>query len=349
MRPLRPLHFIGALECAVPRGMSQQESSPLLCDQEECVGSVGEDYSSAERQLSEYRRLHPMLTLEATDSKALRTLMERATGRVDIALPELPVVAKSYEDMYLRPARTENGERACVVGNKCLCKLIAQFRYGKDTDEGFVGTEFLLPEQRKEWQRGNGLPALHGKCLLCIRYFTNYCFLIAASDPEFLSTLQQGRLRIQTHCNVCYDETNANDVTDGTDGTDAVSTGMLQLEKGTLLLDGQPVPSHVNGKSNVDGYLPSAMLNVDQSFVNTRAGRETNLSELAWKPFVRFNSRNYKYTRDPDTGERRIVQVGIGYDTVMASNNTVSVAEVAETTLHLNEPPPCEEALRTAA
>jgi len=323
----------------------------LLREDNQCVGSVGEDYSTSEKQLNEYRRLHPMLTLEATNAEALKTLMERSSGRVDIALPELPVVSKSYEDMYLRPARTENGERSCIVGNKCLCKLVAQFRYSKDTDEGFIGTEFLLPAQRDQWQRGNGLPALHGKCLLCIRYFTNYCFLIAASDPDFLSAVQQGRLRLQTHCNVCKEIGLANHLLepDQPDQPDLHGNSVVTLQDGTLYIDGQAIPSHVNGKSNVDGYLPSAMLNVDQAFVNTRPGRETTLSELAWKPFVRFNSRNYKYVRDPDTGERRILQVGIGYDTVMASNNEVSVAEVAETTMHLNDQPPCVKATRAAA
>ena len=327
----------------------------LLREEHECVGSVGEDYSPSEKQLNEYRRLHPMLTLEATSADALKTLMERSSGRVDIALPELPVVSKSYEDMYLRPARTENGERSCIVGKKCLCKLIAQFRYGRDTEEGFVGTEFLLPAQRDEWQRGNGLPALHGKCLLCIRYFTNYCFLIAASDPDFLNAAQHGRLRLQTHCNVCKDDGLAKQLLNDHEPANPAANPaanedvVVELKEGTLYVDGQAIPSHVNGKSNVDGYLPSAMLNVDQAFVNTRPGRETTLSELAWKPFVRFNSRNYKYMRDPDTGERRILQVGIGYDTVMASNNAVSVAEVAETTAHLNGRPPCVEATRMAA
>ena len=52
------------------------------------------------------------------------------------------------------------------------------------------------------------------------------------------------------------------------------------------------------------------MLFVDEEFANLRAGRESGLSKLLWKPCVRFCSTHYQYIRDRDGP--RIVQVGIG-------------------------------------
>lgn len=298
------------------------KTRPLLTEGHD--SNVGEDYSTGEQLLNSYARLHPMLNYEATSSQALSALTNKASGRVMTTLPELPIVSASYEASFLRPARVGNGERSCVLGDACLCKFIARVRYGPDSDEGFVGTEFMLPSQRDKWQSGQGLPAIHGKCLVCIRYFTTYTYMLAASDPQFMEALRAGRLRVQTHANASI---------------------TLDEESGHLLSEGQPTPGHVNAVGTVDGYLPSALLSVDPKFVDRRAGRETQLSELVWKPFVRFQSTHYRYSRDPDTAEKRMVQVGITCDAFVGGSASVSDGDLA----HLNGQPPYVSTARTAA
>ena len=277
--------------------------------------SVGEKYMDGEACLNKYARLHPMINYEATNSDALAALTSKASGRVMTSLPELPLVSKSYEDTFLRPARLGNGERSCVLGDQCLCNFIALLRHGPNNKKGFVGVEFMLPEQRDKWQSGEGLPAIHGKCLVCIRYFTTYVYMLAASDPTYMESLRAGRLRLQTHANMSlsYDE-----------------------KSGHLLCGDQPTPGHVNAVSTVDGYLPSALLSVDPKFADRRAGRETQLSELVWKPFVRFQSTHYRYITDHDTDEKRMVQVGIGCDAFVGGSASTLDSDSA----HLNEPPP---------
>ena len=59
-----------------------------------------------------------------------------------------------------------------------------------------------------------------------------------------------------------------------------------------------------------DGYVPEAMLFVDEGFANTRAAREHRLGGLLWKPVVRFCSKHYRYQLGRDGPY--MVQVGIG-------------------------------------
>ena len=69
------------------------------------------------------------------------------------------------------PPNQRIGERQCVGGDRCLCSHMAQCKHGDDTDLAFIGTEFLLPEERATFLAGNGLPARRKKCLICTRYF----------------------------------------------------------------------------------------------------------------------------------------------------------------------------------
>lgn len=91
--------------------------------------------------------------------------------KANIQCEPLPEVPKSHDDLLLRPPCEEIGERPCINGEKCLARFIAQVRYGRETDLAFTCTEFLLPDQRRTFLDGRGLPARHGKCLLCMRYF----------------------------------------------------------------------------------------------------------------------------------------------------------------------------------
>ena len=53
-----------------------------------------------------------------------------------------------------------------------------------------------------------------------------------------------------------------------------------------------------NSFNTPDGYRPSAALNVDEGFCNSRAGRETELKHLFFRPIVRFLSTDYKFCLD---------------------------------------------------
>ena len=73
---------------------------------------------------------------------------------------------------FRRPPDINMGERACCLGERCICVWMARWRYGDDTDLAFVGTEFLLPSQRAAFERdgASALPPTPGKCLVCSRY-----------------------------------------------------------------------------------------------------------------------------------------------------------------------------------
>lgn len=251
--------------------------------------SIGEGYSNEEKLLNQYRKLHPCLGIEALTTADLQLLCEPCVPRATVTVADLPIVSKSYEDTFLRPARAENGERSCVFGKRCLCEFIARLRYGPDNNKGFVGVEFLLPSQLETWRQGGGLPERHGKCLVCLRYFTTYLFIRSRSEPLFCRLLQTGGLRAQTH----------------------VNASISLDEIGSVMVGGQRLPSHCNAVAMHDGYHPNAMLNADDAYASTTAMRETSLGALMWKPFVRFNSSTFQYRRDEFANERILVQVGV--------------------------------------
>lgn len=87
-------------------------------------------------------------------------------------------MSKSHDDLFLSRPNKSIGERECVCGSKCLAMFIARMRYGPENGKGFVCKEFLLPQQYKAFLEGNGCPAQRQKCLLCMRYFLNYVYIL---------------------------------------------------------------------------------------------------------------------------------------------------------------------------
>lgn len=83
-------------------------------------------------------------------------------------------------------------------------------------------------------------------------------------------------------------------------------------EEAALQDAAKTIPTHASSISTTDGYLPSAMLYVDEDFVQNRCAREDKIATLTFRPQVRFCSSHYKYVKDADG--LRIVQVGIGVD-----------------------------------
>ena len=273
----------------VPASPPTFQSTSLVSEK----SGIGADeaYSKDEEQLNNFLKLHPMLSLEATSQRTLQmlaTMFEKAS----IQSVDLPIVTKRHDDLFLAPANENIGERPCVNGERCLANFIAKMRYGVNTDKAFTCKEFLLPTQYQEFRDGHGLPQRKGKCLLCCRYFTNYVYLLARSDPAF--KVGQSPLGMQVFCNpVTHVPARPGDEAD-------MQEAASQL------------PTHVCSVSATDGYRPEATLFVDEDWMALRSAREGNLKQLLFKPVVRFCSTHYQYVKDSDG--LRIVQVGIGAD-----------------------------------
>ena len=281
---------------SAPTGAPRPDAPPNL-DQSSIIGSaetVGPDesYGNDEKQLNEFMRLHPMLSLEATSAKTL-TMLSTLFQKASIRTAPLPVIPKSHDDLFLKPAKKQIGERDCICGDRCLARFVAQIRYGKDTNMAFTNKEFLLPEAYANFLNGRGLPAQRSKCLLCSRYFCNYIYLLARTDPSF--KIENTPLGVQVFSNACVDP------------PQPMKEEAQHLEKTQ-----KELPTHASLIACKDGYKADAMLFVDEDFVNMRSAREGKLGNLLWHPVVRFCSRDYQYVMTSDGPA--ITQVGIGAD-----------------------------------
>jgi len=247
-----------------------------------------EEYSRDEKMLNEFTKFHPMTSLESTSVKTMQ-LVAGMTEKAHVTIPELPSVPKTHDDKFLSPANHSIGERDCVCGPRCLAMFIARVRYGPDNTKGFVCKEFLLPDQYQDFLAGRGCPPQRQKCLLCSRYFLNYVYILARTDPSFKAV---PCLTLQTFSN-------------------PVGSGLPDHDE--IVRTATSTPTHSSLVSCREGYKPHAMLFVDEDFANQRVQRETSLGALSFRPVVRFCSTHYRYTEDAD-GKSRIVQVGIGCD-----------------------------------
>jgi len=87
---------------------------------------------------------------------------------------QLERVTKQYLQSFMRPPILDD-ERACVLGERCLClTLAATFPALAPVDgkgAGFIGREFLLPSQLNTYQSSsNGtLPRVRQMCVICDR------------------------------------------------------------------------------------------------------------------------------------------------------------------------------------
>lgn len=157
-------------------------------------------FTDDENALNGFVNLHPMLSGSLLGPEVLQCLGEITTRR-PIQLESLPIVGKSYEDSFLRPPVLEAGERPCINNADCLSVLIARLRHGVDTTLAFTCTEFLLPKQQARFLQGSGLPQQRNKCLICLRYYVTFIYLMARSDRSFrTNTSAYG---MQTHSNPC--------------------------------------------------------------------------------------------------------------------------------------------------
>lgn len=219
-------------------------------------------------------------------------------GRAEINIEEIPVVPKSHDDAFLRPARTWIGERECSCGEQCICMLMARIRHGPTTDLAFVGTEFLLPMERANFLATGSLPTRQRKCLVCTRYWQHYVYLRARTDPAF--RLDSTNASLQVFGNVVLGEQSSNAITDADE-----------------------MPLNASLVSSRDGYKPSALLFVDEGYADTnRLSREGRTAAYLWKPVVRFCAAHYEYVRRDDGPT--LVQIGIGSDVKVGSSLTMA-------------------------
>lgn len=249
--------------------------SSLLDDR--MVADRDELYSDNERALTEFLRLHPMLSLEATSTKTL-SCIAAMIGDTDLQVPEPELVSKTHDDQFLRRADKTIGERDCLLGDKCICKWISVFRFGEETDKAFVCKEWLLPSQLETFQNTGKLPPQQQKCLVCTRYFSSYIYHMARTCPTFKC---QSQIQLQLFANQVHECVPANDV--------------------------MPI---ANESGTVDGYRPDVLLYVDEAFSSTAASRE-GLAQLLFQPIVRFKSSDYDFVKDTD-GQWMLTQHKLG-------------------------------------
>ena len=257
-----------------PTARDASGQMPLL--QSQAGIDADEAYGSQEAALSQYLKLHPVLSLESTSCQTLQLVADLVES-TSIPTKELEVVPKSYDDEMLRPPNTAIGERACCFGNRCICVWLARWRYGDDTDMAFIGTEFLLPSERATFHKSGTLPATNGKCLVCSRYVHTYIYRCARADPTFQPS---AKIPLQAFGN---------------------ALGMAC---------GDDVPTHSSVANDSDGYRSEALLFVDETWADTAAARG-DMATLLWRPVVRFESTHYAYVRDP-SGKPRLVQRNVG-------------------------------------
>lgn len=269
----------------VPSSPPKKRGNALLSD---AAGiDFDESYSKDEKLLNEFIKRHPMLSMQATTSSTLQ-LVSDMVEKAHVKVPELEIVPKSHDDLFLAEPDASVGERPCVCGERCISNFVAKIRYGSQNEHGFVCKEFLLPSQHAAFMRGEGLPPVRQKCLLCARYWTNYIYILARSDANFKVSPS---LQVQTFTNVVADTP----------------------EHHEIMSAASEVPTHASKALCADGYKPDAMLFVDEGFASTTAQRSSQLAALSFRPVVRFCSTHYKYCKD-SSGKKRVVQVGVGVD-----------------------------------
>jgi len=262
------------------------------------VTDTDESYSENERALSNFLKLHPMLryacvglepcfipvnvssavvrSLDATNEKVLSTA-SNLLSEFDIPAQELEITNKRHDDLFLRRAEHGIAERDCALGERCICKWLSVFRHGENARQAFTCREFLLPSQHAAFLETGKLPKIQGKCLVCCRYFTHYVYNMARNSATFNPS---SAVHLQAFGSKI--------------GVPVGCTTFTACETGTD-----------------DGYLPSAMLFIDEAWADSQSSR-SEIGSLLWRPTVRFCSRDYQFVLDQATKQYVIIQVGIG-------------------------------------
>lgn len=226
-----------------------------------------ESYTADERKLNSFLSLHGMLSLDATSSSSLE-LAANLLPATSLPTRDIPTVGKLHDDRFLRPPNRSIGERGCCIGERCLANFLAIFRYGENNDYGFTCREYLLPDEERVFGNTGKLPATHGKCLLCTRYFVTFAYRLARADANFNS---RPKLSIFAYSNVV--------------GT---ATGEELVQTASVV------------STDENGYPTTALLGVDAEFGQTEAASGV-MGTLLTRPVVGFNSCDYTYVKNGDS------------------------------------------------
>ena len=273
------------------------------------ISECTEHVSDNEKLLHQLLSAHPPLSADLLRHDVLQLFCSMSERR-SIELGDLELVGKSYEDQYLRAPLP--GERSCMRGSNCMCNFIAKVRYGAASDLAFVGVEFLRPSDSQIWLRTGTLPSTIGRCVLCNRYLVTFLYTMARCNPRVsiaprgtdvsadtnapTTVVQKPSVRARRRHKTCHTSAIAVDVGDGCDDSSGWYTALL--------------PEYVNAVNVADGYHQSKTLFYEEELMNATLMRDTSMGNMVFRPFVRFCSSDYTYTRDHD-GRCRIVQCGM--------------------------------------
>ena len=283
------------------KASSSQVHNPTLVPNEGCSLLANntsltdaEEFGKDEEQLNQLMKTHTMLSMDAVSCATLQMVC-KVSSRRHIKPHDPPVVPKSHDDMFLRPANKVIGERECVCGTKCICMTLATMRHGENSPLAFIGTEFLLPDEHKLFTKTGTLPKRRRKCLVCTRYYHNYIYILARCNPEYLKEPLCNTL--QTFQNAAQMPP-ADPIAKSPTDHDDPSTCEFEVRNVSIIC-------------SQDGYRNDAMLFVDEAFVTANPKAcEDAYSTLVWRPVVKFNSRHYRYVTNGKTPQ--MVQIGIG-------------------------------------
>ena len=228
----------------------------------ECSTSLNENYTEDEVKLSNFMKLHPFLSIDATSQRSLQ-LVSDVLDITSVPAKPIPTVGRLHDEGFLRAADGRVGERPCCSGDRCMGRFIAILRYGDQTDKAITLREYLLPKEEQTFRSTGKLPHTTGKCLICMRYFVTYAYRLARADPKFDAT---NKLDIFAYTNVVHLDESANDLV-----THASRVGSCE-----------------------DSYPTSALLGVDAEFGTQEASRG-DMGTLIHKPVVGFHSGHYTY------------------------------------------------------
>ncbi|MBE34504.1 MAG: hypothetical protein CMI16_02920 [Opitutaceae bacterium] len=113
----------------------------------------------------------------------------------DYVVPVLPEVGKKYHENYLVECQQSHGERPCSKGSRCECVRMAKAHGVPHL--GFVGKEFLLPNEEAQAVQMGRYPVFPKMCLLCNRLATaRQFFNLLSMSKESTDLLQDHRVRV---------------------------------------------------------------------------------------------------------------------------------------------------------
>ena len=263
---------------------------------------------SPQRRRAAAQRVHQAARCfsEATSARTLQLvagMFEKATIRT----PELPCVPKSYDDASLRPANTRIGERLRARAASVHLRLPGQAALWRRHQVRVRGHR--VPAARRarsepRFWRAADCPSGAKKCRsACDAYYQTYNYLAARTVRDF-------QVDSRCSCRPFPRGAGVEAPNDADADADAEARRAAQLD----------LPTHASPVAARDGHLPSAMLFVDEQWMNTRTAREGRMgAHVEAGRQVLLAPLPVPHRED---GTPQIVQVGIGADEARVLDET---------------------------